>query len=77
MAHRNLLQSGVLYFAKLAMRHGWTEEETRGVITAVQDEVNREAASGHSCQLESILKKHAMPVIERKKKEKENKTEKI
>lgn len=72
MAYHNLLQSGVLHFAKLAKENGWTKEETLEVIRLAQDEVNNQLASGHCCRLDSILEKYARPVIERKKKGQES-----
>ena len=72
MAHYNPLESSLQHFATLAREHGWTEEEILDVAKKVYDDVRRESAH-RSCRVSSILEKHARPVIERKKREQENK----
>lgn len=73
MIYRNLFQSNLMHFAKLCKEHGWTKEETLEVIKAVRKEVTDNVCKGEVCFVKDILTKHAMPVIERKRKEQKDK----
>ncbi len=69
MARYDLLQNNMKYFAKLAKENGWAEEEIREVIAATFDEIKDNVLCHRPCDVIDILKKRAMPVIERKRKE--------
>ena len=72
MAHHNPIESSILQFAKLAREHGWTKEEVQEVVDAVQEDIKKDVVRG-ACRIDSLLWRHARPIVERKMKEQENK----
>ena len=72
MAYQNLLQRNLQDFARLAKKHGWTYEEILEVVEAVNDDI-RHKTTPRPCSVADLLRKYAAPVIERKRKEQENK----
>ena len=71
MKHPNLLQDHAKHFAELCKKYGWTEEEIQEVLKAVREEMRDDVCGRRTRIIKYTLRKHAMLVIERKRREQE------
>ena len=71
MKHPNLSWDYARRFAELCKKYGWTEEEILEVLKAVREEMRDDVCGRRPRFIKYTLRKHAMLVIERKRREQE------